>query len=151
MRKRWGAKTVAFILALAVFMSIGASSVFGQEQIEGQKQESFINNFGNSLHKGFGIISEMIEKMLGLNKEEIRYEIQQGKSLSEIAKEQNVSTEEIEQAIIENRRERFQQAVQKGCLTQEQAEERIRLMQEKNQQRMNRSMGGNRFGFGCNR
>jgi hypothetical protein len=152
MKKRSVIKMVAFVLALALFMSIGAGSVFAQEQSGGQKQESSFNNFGSSLHKGFGIISGMIEKMFGLNREEIRSEIQEGKSLALIAEEKNIDTQEIEQAIIENRRERFQQAVQKGCLTSEQAEQRLRFMQEKIQQRMsNRSMSGNRFGFGCNR
>ncbi len=152
MKKKFALKSIAFVVVLVVFMSIGAGSLFAQEQAQEQNQESFMQGFGNSLHKGFGIISEMIEKMLGLSKEEIRSEIQEGKTLSEIAQENNVSTEEIEEAVISSRRERFALAVQNGCLTPEEAEERLTRMKEKFQQRMgNRSNGGNGFGFGCKR
>ena len=64
MKKKFALKSIAFVVVVVVFMSIGAGSLFAQEQVQEQNKESFMQGFGNSLHKGIGIISEMIKRSL---------------------------------------------------------------------------------------
>ena len=65
----------------------------------------------------------MAAEKLGMTTEDLMAEIQAGKSISEVAKEQGVDIGEIVTAYMEQLEERLSQAVENGKITQEQADE----------------------------
>lgn len=62
---------------------------------------------------------EMLAEQLGMTTEELQAELQAGKTIAELAEEKGV---DLQAAQIEAAKERIQQAVQDGTMTQEQAD-----------------------------
>lgn len=80
---------------------------------------------------------EMIEKkveMLGLNLEEVQVQLEEGKAIKEIVLDAGITKEDI----FENKKafmvEHINQMVADGKITQEQADEKIEWMEERNEQ-----------------
>ena len=137
MKKKIATGLLASITVLALVMTMGLSSLFADTQSEGDNNQSFISRCGEAIGNGFGIISEAIQKLLGMTREEIQQERQGGNSLLEIAEGRGITAEEITETILQAKKDRLEDAVESGCLTEEQAELRLKLMEEKIEQRIN--------------
>ena len=139
------------IVVISLIMTMGLSSLFADTQSEQDNGQSFISRCGEAVQKGFGVISETIQKLLGMSREEIQEERKEGNSLLEIAQSKDVTAEELTETIMEAKKDRLEEAVKEGCLTQEQADERLELMEERIEEKINNSncgFNGQKGGFG---
>jgi hypothetical protein len=95
---------------------------------------------------GHGAGLDTAAEVLGMTPEELRAELQAGKSLAEVADEQGVDPQAICDAAHAQREETLQQAVADGRLTREQADSILERMAEHEGDCL--SMTGNPLGFG---
>ena len=143
MKKKIAIGLGSAIIILTLIMTIGVSSLFADTQADENNEQSFISRCVDAAQKGYGIVSEAIEKLLGMSREEIQAERQEGSSLLEIAESKDITAAEITETIMEAKKARFEEAVENGYLTQEQADERLELMEE----RIEEKIKGNWSGF----
>ncbi len=95
---------------------------------------------------GRGAALDSAAEVLGMTPEELRAELQAGKSLAEVADEQGVDPQAICDAAHAQREETVQQAVADGRLTQEEADQMLERMGEHEGDCL--SSPGRPFGFG---
>ena len=81
------------------------------------------------------LISVAAEK-LGLTSQELLTQLQAGKTITDLAKEKNVTVDTIVEAALAPRAEQLKQAVTAGQLTQEQADAQLALMKANMTQRL---------------
>ena len=105
-------------MALAVFM-IGSATAFAWGP--GGNSET---GEGRGGHRGHGLFAVVAEQ-LGLTKAELKAELKSGKTINEVAIELGVDSQTIVDAVVANRTEKLDQAVEGGRITQEQADERL--------------------------
>ena len=87
--------------------------------------------------QGISIITEQ----LGMTREELRTELQAGKSIADVAAEQGVSLDTLENALIEPLSEKLAERVANGDMTQEEADEKLAQARERIQERLTQSGG----------
>ncbi len=129
-------------LALALILTVGVSAVMAAD--DSSNDDSFAGKCGQAIQKGYGMMFDVIADFLGMSQEEIQTERESGKSIAEIAQEKDITEQELSDSMLEAKTERFQEAVENGYLTQEQADERMERMQEKIERKMEKT--GGRFG-----
>lgn len=71
---------------------------------------------------------EALAKALDMTVDELNAALQSGKTVAEIAEEKGISTEELQQAMLDAHAEVLAQAVKDGKLTQEQADQMLEYM-----------------------
>jgi hypothetical protein len=125
------------IIILTLIMTIGVSSLFADTDTQVGENESFISRCVDAAQKGYGIVSEAIQELLGMSREEIQEEREGGSSLLEIAQSKDVTAAEITETIMEAKKDRLEEAVENGYLTQEQADERLGRMEGKFGEKIN--------------
>ncbi|XEC92895.1 SHOCT domain-containing protein [Paenibacillus tarimensis] len=97
-----------------------------------------------------GIQSEELSVLLGLSTDELKETLKSGKSLADIAEEQNVDVQKVIDLYVNAGIEKLDQALADGRLTQEQYDERKAALNEKASQIVNgeipfgKGMGGGR-------
>jgi hypothetical protein len=74
------------------------------------------------MRAGAAAISEAVTDLLGLTQDEIHTQRLEGKTLAEIAADQNVTEEQLIDAILAEKTAAIEQAVADGDMTQEQAD-----------------------------
>ncbi len=131
-------------LAFALMLIVGVSAVMAAD--DSSSVDSFVSRCGQSIQKGYGMMSDTIANLLGMSQEEIQTERESGKSIVEIAQEKDVAEQALIDGILEAKIERFQEAVTDGYLTQDQADEKMERMDEKMERKLENS--GGRFGYG---
>ena len=72
--------------------------------------------------RGAGVISDSVTKLLGMTPQQIMAERAAGKTLSQIAKEKNVTDQQVIDAIVAGEQSAVDQAVKDGKITQAQAD-----------------------------
>ena len=108
--------------------------------------------FGGFGHHGFGHFGHFADldaaaTYLGLTEAELRAELQDGKTLAEIAKAEGKSVEGLVQALVKTANERIAEAVADGMLTQAQANELQEDLEERISDLVNGELRGPRPGF----
>ncbi|MCG2767042.1 MAG: hypothetical protein ABIK79_16615 [Chloroflexota bacterium] len=83
-------------------------------------------------------VHDTVSDLLGLTPEELHAEIQDGKSLAEIAAERGISAEELTDALLEAKAEMLREAVANEQITQEQAD----LMMERFESQIESMLNG---------
>ena len=84
---------------------------------------------GLQLGKSLGGMIGSLARILGISEQEVRDQVQEGKTFADIAESKGVSKEELTDKIIEERRSLLKQKVQEGVITEEDAkfyEERMK-------------------------
>lgn len=135
-RKRFLLVSGVILVVLLVASAIGATVAFAQEPTP--TPEKPLLPFGGRGGWGFGgrgffgfgggrwALFDAAAEALGLSPEELFSELHQGKTLEEVAEEQGVGIEDVQEAIeaarAEAMREAIQQAVEDGTISQEQAD-----------------------------
>jgi hypothetical protein len=132
------------VFALTLMLGVGASSVMAADT--SSSSAPFISRCGQSIQKGYGMISDTIIKLLGMSQEQIQTEREAGKSIVEIAQEKNINEQTLIGSMLEARKQNLQEAVSNGYLTQKQADERLEWMNERIKGQAEN--GGGRFGHG---
>ncbi|HZJ02988.1 MAG TPA: hypothetical protein VFE20_04780 [Thermoleophilia bacterium] len=95
---------------------------------------------------GVGVAAERVTDLLGLTSEEIQDERLAGKSLADIAADEDVPQDELVEAMLEPRRAAMEQAVADGRITKEQSELRLEQMEQMVRERTSSEELGNGFG-----
>ena len=142
MKKKIAVGLGTSIVVIVLIMTMGLSSLFADTQSEQDNDQSSICRCGEAVEKGFGVIAEAMQKLLGMSREEIQEERQEGSSLLEIAESKDVTAEELTETILEAKKYRLEEAVEEGCLAQAQADERLELMEERIEEKINNSNCG---------
>ena len=117
------------VFALAIMLGIGVTSAMAADT--SSTSAPFISRCGQSIQKGYGMMSDTITKLLGMSQAEIQVERDAGKKLTEIAQEKNVSEETLIDSMSAVRKQNLDEAVKNGNMTEEQANERLEWMKEK--------------------
>jgi hypothetical protein len=89
------------------------------------------NNLENAPLGGRGLIGQELDKVssvLGLSPEELLSELRGGKTLAQIAGEKGVDTQTLVDTMLEPAKQLLSNQVEKGNLTQEQADQRLQQM-----------------------
>ena len=89
----------------------------------------------------------IVVKTLGITAEELRTELQAGKSVADVAAAKNVSISNIVDAVVAEQTTALKQAVTDGKLTQEQADQRLAMLKA-NLPKILELKGGFGHGFG---
>ena len=92
---------------------------------------------GGAFAQGMSVITEQ----LGMTRDELRAELQAGKSIADVAAEQGVALETIEDAIIDQMSEKLAEKVANGDLTQEEADQRLEEARQRIQERLSQPGG----------
>jgi uncharacterized protein YidB (DUF937 family) len=82
---------------------------------------------------------ETMAEALGMTTEELVSELQDGKTVAEVAEAQGVDLDTVVDAVLAEIEERLDTLVEEGRLTQEQADERLENARERVTERMNNS------------
>lgn len=86
--------------------------------------------YGLRLRAGSTTI-DAVSKLLGIKPEDVRAQRQAGKSLLDIAKEKGVDAQKLKDTMLDSRKTLLQERVKDGTLTQEQADDILKQMQER--------------------
>lgn len=133
-RKRLTLLSGAALVALLVVGLIGATAVFAQEPTPesevpfGRHHGGDRGGFGHGMF-GFGgqwTMFDAAAEALGLTPGELFTELHAGKSLADVAEAQDIEIEAVQEALqaarVEAMRQRIEQAVEDGNMSQEQAD-----------------------------
>ena len=82
---------------------------------------------------------------MGLSPEELRTELQAGKSIADVAAEQGVALTDIENAIIAQVSDKLAEKVANGDLTQEEADARLEEAKSRISERLTQPFDGDAF------
>ncbi|MGB9904963.1 MAG: hypothetical protein ACPLQO_09925 [Desulfotomaculales bacterium] len=85
--------------------------------------------FGPREGKGAGPGPAMLAQALGLSADELKAQLKEGKTIEEIAQQQGMTTEQLQEKMKELKIQQIQQAVKDGKLTQEKADQLIQKIQ----------------------
>ena len=121
MKNKMSILIAGLLLALAVIGVIGATNAYAQGPSNG------LLHGGGPGGRGLGLEGlQIAAEALNMTTDELINELRSGKTLEEIATEAGVDLQEVQDAIQEARttqmRERIQQAVDAGTITQEHAD-----------------------------
>jgi len=142
---------VALMAALTMTVLAGAGLAFAQEPTPpapGYGPGCGCGGWGRGggWH-GMGLI-DALARLTGLEPADLYAELQEGKTLLEVAQAHGVSAGQLVEAALAARAEVLQQRVEAGYLTQEQADWMLSHMKEEIQERLE---AGVRPGFNCGR
>ena len=85
---------------------------------------------GPRLHRGGHHGLEAAAKYLGMTEAALRTQLQNGKTLAQVAKDRNKSVDGLVTALVAEKKARIEQAVKDGHLTRAQADELVARMKE---------------------
>jgi len=71
----------------------------------------------------------LMAQVLGMSADELKAQLDQGKKIEDIAKEKDVTLEQLHQKLLEAKIQEIQQAVKEGKISQEQADKLIQRLQ----------------------
>ncbi len=121
MKNKMSIVIAGLLLALVVIGVVGAANAYAQSPSSG------LLHGGGPGGRGLGLEGlQIAAEALNMTTDELINELQSGKTLEEIATEAGVDLQDVQDAIQEARethlRERIQQAVEDGAITQEHAD-----------------------------
>lgn len=140
MSKRF--KIVGVVLAVvAVLAFVLGGTVFAAGTQKTQNLQGTEDSYGLCGGVGFAGL-DAVTQLLGLTTEEIQAQLQDGKTLVEIAATVGVTEDALVDVIIVAHQERIQSMVTAGVLTQEQADSRLQWMEQQIRVRVNQQYIG---------
>jgi hypothetical protein len=133
MKKIWKVLVISMVIAgiLATVLAVTISAAGPHN-----------NSSGSTYGQGGGSVLDDVSQLLGLTPEQIQEQRQAGQSLVQIADARNVTEEALIKAIMADRQEAIQKLFAAGTITQDQADQRLALMQERVRLAVNRTAVG---------
>jgi hypothetical protein len=113
--------------------------------------DAFGFGFGFGLHGALGVASDAAATYLGLTKEQLRTQLQSGKSLAQIATAQGKSVSGLEQALLDAAKTKLDAAVKAGKLTADQETKILAGISQFIDQAVNATPGSFHLHFGVHR
>lgn len=122
----------------AIFLFLVASILAGLIIVPGQARAfgwKFLDNSNlDTWAEKMSTMFENLAQILGISVEKVKNYWAEGKSIKEIMEAENINKEDVQKRIqqreLEQLRERLQKMVEKGIITQEQADKRYQTMQK---------------------
>ena len=124
MSRRLKLFTIAISTVAVLLLTIGGVVLADDSQPEGKHSGFRGEKMGGACHNG------LLTEVLGLTPEEIRAQLQDGKTMPEIAADQGFSEGELRDAMHGAMTEQLQQKVEDGAITQEQADRILERIQQ---------------------
>jgi hypothetical protein len=131
-------KKIVFVIALVATLAVTALAGAGLAFAQGPTSPApsygccggwgMRGGWGGGWH-GMGLIDALAE-LSGLEPADLYAELQEGKTLLEVAQAHGISAEELVEAALASRAEVLQQRIEAGYLTQEQADWMLEHMEE---------------------
>ena len=138
-----GLKLLGLALGLVAIMALTLGGTISADTPEDTDTQTYCAGYGWHGFQGEGAVcSETVSELFGLTPEELCELRQEGKSLAEIAAEQNVTVDDLVEAIMAEKIEAVQAKVDEGAITQEQADLMIQRMTERTELAVNRTTTG---------
>ncbi len=81
-------------------------------------------------HQGYGRNLDDMANILGLTADELRAELQSGKKIDEIITGHGMTVEQFQEKMLELKKTKIDQAVKDGKLTQEQADKKLKRLEQ---------------------
>ena len=97
---------------------------------------------------GVGSKWEIKAQILGLTQEELKSQLQTGKTFAQILQEKGLNLEQFQEKVLEQKKQKLQSMVQAGQITQAQADQRLEQMQVGQQNCAGGALMGLKAGFG---
>ena len=117
------AKKITIGLILTTLLVVGAPSVL--------LAADNTTSLGLGIGRLYGNMITVVADFLGMTPDDIRTERREGKSITEIASDKDVSQDELIEAIVGARQDNLQDAVENEKITQEQADFCLEQMEER--------------------
>lgn len=137
---------ISLVMVSLAFVTVAGISFAAEDKSTSNPATSFVNGCRGF----FGGASEELSKLLGLKTEEIVEQRNSGKSLADIAKDQEVAEDKVVSAMLEAKKELLDERVKAGVITQEQADLVLERMQSRITERIqDPTVGPGRGGDGC--
>ena len=134
-------------LVLGSFVLMGGSQAFAADSTI--STAPFLSRCGQAIGNGVNTVQDAITKLLGMNQSEIQAKRQGGESLSQIASDKGVDQQKLVDTLAQAHKERLDQAVKDGYLTQDQANDRLEWMKQNVESKVNNTGSGfGHRGFG---
>ncbi len=109
-----------------------ANGTITQEQLDELKAARAKHGKGRK-----GAKLESVASAIGVSVDDLRSELQSGKTVAQVAEENGVELQSVIDAVVNGKSEKLAAAVESGRLTQEEADEKIAGLQEKLTERFN--------------
>lgn len=99
----------------------------------GKNDSGQLKRIGQGWHLGWlgGNGFEQKAQLLGITAEELKTQIKSGKTFAQIAAENGLTEEQFRAKMLESMKQRLDQLVSEGRITQEEADRKLQLMQER--------------------
>jgi hypothetical protein len=142
---------VATLVAMVALVAVGTGAAFAQGPTAGAGPV-----FGGSWGMGSGIggsqnsLVAIAAQVLGMEQTALVAELNNGKTIAQVAQAKNIPTDQIVSAAIQSHRQTLQAAVTAGRLTQAQADEALATMKTQIEQELTNAFAprGNGTGLG---
>lgn len=140
---------IGLVVGIVVVLGLSAVVVSGQGMRGGQGQ-----GWGDGRGFGFGFgrdgdsLVAITAETLGIEQTDLIAQLQEGKSIADIAAENDVALDTIVDAVIADRSEELAAAVEAGSLTQEEADAMLVLMRSHITEHLSATFQPRGFGFG---
>ncbi len=118
--------TIALIVGLLIVGSISVYAVTAYAKRSAGMRSGALGKQGY----GYTQMLEIKAKIFGITSEELQKELKSEKTMLDIAKEKGMTSDQLHEKILEAQKERLQNLVKTGVLTQEQANARIQSMEQ---------------------
>lgn len=108
----------------------GPNGCFAMQGWGGMMHRQFSGRFAGQAMIGGDSVIEAITSKLGITVDDLKAQLREGKSLTDLLTEKGISDEDLRAAVVEAIRPRLEQAVADGRLTQEQADSIVAKIQD---------------------
>ena len=122
-------KVTLFVVASLVIVGIVAWYATGVFAHRGEGGSA--NDIAWKQGYGYTQMLQTKAQILGMTVEELKEELADGKTFSVIAEEKGITSEEFHQKMLITQKERLQNMVEAGIVTEEQVEQRLQLMEKR--------------------
>ncbi len=139
MSRKWQITlAVSIVGALLAVALIGAGLTFAHGPTptapEGYSECGGFGGFGGMWGHGSGnTMIDVAAELFGMTTEDLRAELQEGKTLLDVAQEKGFEAKDLQDAFLTARKEALQEAVDAGFITQEQADWMMQNMEQRSE------------------
>lgn len=134
MQRKWKKAGIGLVLAALLVVSAPVALFAAEDTVAVSP--------GLGLGRMYGSMITVISDLLGMTPDAVRAARWEGKSIIDIAKEKDITEEKLIETITSTRKANLQDAVQKGVITQEQADLCLEQMNERIKANLERTTVG---------
>jgi ribosomal protein S20 len=116
-------RSIVTALALTLAIGMGATAYAASSESTAPAQGQRLGLGRITAMRGYDYITDILKNKLGLSDADVKSALDSGKTPYEIASEKGLNQDELKKALLEERGKSIDDAVSKGTITKEQAED----------------------------